>query len=37
MFRERGRDLLEWRPEGTGFEGEVGTVKQPSTVGGPGG
>lgn len=36
VFRERGRDPLEWRREGTGFEGEVGSVEQPSTVRGPG-
>ena len=36
VFRERGRDLLEWRRERTGFEGEIRSVEQPSTVRGPG-
>lgn len=36
VFRERGRDLLEWRRERTGFEGEIRSVGQPSTVRGPG-
>lgn len=36
MFRERGRDLLEWSEKGAGFEGEIRSVGQPALSRGPG-